>query len=162
MSCVALRGFSLRGLGDVKGFPFCSGKKGLRLPFAVGKGSETPSFPRLEHEEGVSDPLSHCKRGNLVHPQIPLAKIPLAQRISIEGSKNPKVGKRGFRSRKTPFPLTPEKGGFANLEPPVCAVLIALQGCPLRLEAPHIIMFRAQCGDSALLRCLRPKSFMRL
>ena len=37
-SCVALRGFALRGLGDVRGFPFCGGKKGLRLPLAVEKG----------------------------------------------------------------------------------------------------------------------------
>ena len=36
-SCVALRGFSLRGFSDVRGFPFCGGKKGLRLPVAVGK-----------------------------------------------------------------------------------------------------------------------------
>ena len=35
--CVALRGFSLRGFGDVRGFDFCDGKKGLRLPLAVGK-----------------------------------------------------------------------------------------------------------------------------
>ena len=38
ISCVALRGFALRGLGDVRGFPFCGGKKGLRLPLAVEKG----------------------------------------------------------------------------------------------------------------------------
>ena len=37
-SCVALRGFALRGLGHVRGFPFCGGKKGLRLPLAVEKG----------------------------------------------------------------------------------------------------------------------------
>ena len=37
-SCVALRGFALRGFGDVRGFPFCGGKKGLRLPLAVEKG----------------------------------------------------------------------------------------------------------------------------
>ena len=74
-------------------YPFCGRKKGLRLPLAVGKGSETPSFPSSEHEErgslrpfsllqeGVSDPFSHRKRENPVHPQISLAKIPLAQRI---------------------------------------------------------------------------------
>ena len=33
----SLRGFSLRGFGDVPGFPFCGGKKGLRLPLAMGK-----------------------------------------------------------------------------------------------------------------------------
>ena len=35
--CVALRGFTLRGFWDVRGFPFCGGKKGLRLPLAMGK-----------------------------------------------------------------------------------------------------------------------------
>ena len=39
------------------------------------KGSETPS---CGGEKGVSDPLS---RENLVHPKIPLVKIPFAQRI---------------------------------------------------------------------------------
>ena len=65
-------------------------EKGYETPSCGGeKGSETPLFPRSEHEErgslrpfspsqeGVSDPFSHRKRGNLVHPQIPLAKIPL-------------------------------------------------------------------------------------
>ena len=59
-----------------------------------GKGSETPSFLRSEHEErgslrpfsppqqGVSDPFSHRKREKPVHPKIPLAKIPLAQRMT--------------------------------------------------------------------------------
>ena len=29
-------GSELRGFGDVRGFPFCGGKKGLRLPLAMG------------------------------------------------------------------------------------------------------------------------------
>ena len=74
-SGVTLRGFSLRGFGDVRGFPFCVGKKGLKLPLAMGKGSETPSFLMLRPrergslrpfsplQEGVSDPFSHRKRG---------------------------------------------------------------------------------------------------
>ena len=62
-SCVALRGFSLRGFWDVQCFPFCGGKKGLRLPLAVGKKVRTPSFPRSEHEErGSLRPFSHRKR----------------------------------------------------------------------------------------------------
>ena len=32
-------------------------------------------------QEGVSDPFSHRKRENPVHPKIPLATIPLAHRI---------------------------------------------------------------------------------
>ena len=60
-----------------------------------GKGSETPSFPISEHEErgslrpfsppqeGVSDPFSHRERENPVHPKVPLAQIPLAQRIRV-------------------------------------------------------------------------------
>ena len=83
-SCVALRGCSLRGFWDVRGFPFCSGKKVWDSLLWWGKGSETPSFPRSEHEErgslrplspsqeGVSDHFSHRKRGNPVHPKIPL------------------------------------------------------------------------------------------
>ena len=94
-SCVALRGFSLRGFGDVRRFPFCGGKRVWECLLRWGKGSKTPSFPRSEHEErgsdvsvspsqeGISGPFSHRKRVNLVHPQIPLAKIPLAQRISM-------------------------------------------------------------------------------
>ena len=31
------KGFSLGGFWEVRGFPFCGGKKGLRLPLAVGK-----------------------------------------------------------------------------------------------------------------------------
>ena len=74
------------------------GKKGLRLPLAVEKGSETPAFSRSEHEErgslrplfppqeGVSDPFSHRKRENLIHPRNPLAQIPLAQRMSTAGA----------------------------------------------------------------------------
>ena len=77
-SCVALRGFSLRGFGDAWGFPFCGGKKVWDSLLGWGKGCETPSFPRSEHEERgslrpfapsqevVSDPFSHRARGNLV------------------------------------------------------------------------------------------------
>ena len=58
-----------------------------------GKGSETPLFlmlrprergslrPFSPPQEGVSDPFSHRKRENPVHPQIPLATIPFAQRM---------------------------------------------------------------------------------
>ena len=53
--------------------PYCGGEK----------GSETPSFRRSEHEERGSLIAEgvYRKRGNLVHPQIPLAIIRLAQRI---------------------------------------------------------------------------------
>ena len=43
-------GFVAKGFGDVRGFPFCGGKMGLRLPLAMGKGSETPSFLMLRRE----------------------------------------------------------------------------------------------------------------
>ena len=66
---VALRGFSLREFWEVRGFPFCGGKKGLKLPLVVGEGSETPSFLMLRArnkgvspQEGVSDPFSHRKK----------------------------------------------------------------------------------------------------
>ena len=42
--------------------------KGVSDPFPIARGSLRP--------------FSHHKRGNLAHPQIPLAKIPLAQRIA--------------------------------------------------------------------------------
>ena len=42
-SCAALRGFSLRGFWDVRGFPFCGGKNSLRLPLAVGKPRTSPN-----------------------------------------------------------------------------------------------------------------------
>ena len=44
------------------------------------KGSKTPFSPS---QEGVSDPFSHRKRENPVHPKIPLAKTPLAQRMTF-------------------------------------------------------------------------------
>ena len=34
-------------------------------------------------QEGVSDPFSHSKRENPVHPPNPLAQIPLAQRMTL-------------------------------------------------------------------------------
>ena len=79
-------------------FPFAVGKRVRDSRLRWGKGSETPSFPSSEHEErgsprpfflseeGVSDPFSHSKRENPVHPQIPLAKMPLAQRMSYADS----------------------------------------------------------------------------
>ena len=74
------------------------------FPFAVGKESETPSCGREKglrlprslgrsmRNEGVSDPsphrkresqtlFSHRKSENPLHPEIPFAKVPLAQRI---------------------------------------------------------------------------------
>ena len=32
------KGIFGKGIGEVRGFPFCGGKKGLRLPIAVEKG----------------------------------------------------------------------------------------------------------------------------
>ena len=52
-SCVALREFSLRAFGDVRGFPFCGGKKGLRLPLAVGPRTSTQPAPKY-HTKGCS------------------------------------------------------------------------------------------------------------
>ena len=71
-----------------------------------GKGSETPSFlmvrprergslrPFSPLQEGFSDPFSHRKRENPAHPQIPLAKIPLAQRVKKERREEPETGLR--------------------------------------------------------------------
>ena len=87
------KGIFAKGILGCTGFPFCGGKKGLRLPLAMGKRSETPSFimlrprergrlrPFSPSQEGVSNPFSHRKRANPVHPKIPLAKIPLGQRM---------------------------------------------------------------------------------
>ena len=94
-----------------------------------GKGSETPLFPMLEHEErgslrpffpsqeGVSDPFSHRKRENPVHPKIPLAKIPLAQRtiVAIKGvfnnEKDPPVQARK-RNQNPNFVVRISSGGL--------------------------------------------------
>ena len=76
-------------------FLFTVGKRVWDSLLRWKRGSETPSFPRSEHEErgslrplfppqeGVSDPFSHRKRENLVHPRNPLAQIPLAQRMIL-------------------------------------------------------------------------------
>ena len=64
-SCVALRGFSLRGFWDVRGFPFCGGKKGLRLPLAMGKKKRLRpprSLGRSMRNEGVSDSFSPLQK----------------------------------------------------------------------------------------------------
>ena len=64
--------------------PSCGGEKGLRLPRSscsdLGTRESQTIFPP---QEGVSDPFSHCKRENPVHPKIPLAKIPLAQHMKF-------------------------------------------------------------------------------
>ena len=76
-SCVALRGFSLRGFWGVRGFsllrwekgsetPSCGGKKGLRLPRS--SCSDLGS-------EGVSD---HRKKGKPRTSQNPLSENPLS------------------------------------------------------------------------------------
>ena len=89
-----------------------------------GKGSETPSFPRSEHEErgslrplfpsqeGVSDPFSHRKRETSYIPKIPLAQIPLVQRIIFLASCNPKL-------------QLPNRGTILthSLSGPYCAIL---------------------------------------
>ena len=54
------------------------------------RGSLGPFSPP---QKGVSDPFSHRKRENPVHPQIPLAKIPLAQRVRM-------ITKTAFHSSK--------------------------------------------------------------
>ena len=63
-SRVALRGFSLRGFGDVRGFPFCGGKKGSETPSCGGeKDLSLPcSLGRSMRNEGVSDTFPHRMR----------------------------------------------------------------------------------------------------
>ena len=46
------KGIFAKGILGGTGFPFCGGRKGLRLPLAVSKkGSETPSFLMLRPRE---------------------------------------------------------------------------------------------------------------
>ena len=93
------KGICAKGSGGCTRFSLLRGGGGKRVRDSLlrwKKGSETPSLPRSEHEErqslrplfppqeGVSDPFSHRKRENLVHPPNPLAQIPLAQRMSLE------------------------------------------------------------------------------
>ena len=85
-------------------FPFALGIRVWDSLLQWGKGSETPSFPRSEHEEreslrpfstsqeGVWDPFSQRKKENPVHPQIPLAQIQLAQRMILEQGKEDQWG----------------------------------------------------------------------
>ena len=67
-------------LGEGSATPSCGGEKGLRLPRSLGRSmrNEGVSDP-FPHRKGVSDPFSQLRRGDPVHPRIPLAKIPLAQ-----------------------------------------------------------------------------------
>ena len=96
------KGIFVRGFWDVRGFPFCDGQEGSETLSCGGeKGLRLPrSLGRSMRNEGVSDPFPHCKRvsqtldlslrrrGNLVHPQIPIAKIPLAQRTKSKTLTN--------------------------------------------------------------------------
>ena len=65
-----------------------------------------PLFPP---QEGVSDPFSHRKRENLVHPPNPLAQIPLAQRIREEPGA---VYRSRFSGRGCDEALFSEKEGI--------------------------------------------------
>ena len=73
-------GFSLLRWKKGSETPSCGGKKDLRLPRSSCSdlGNEGVYFPP---QEGVSDPFFHRKRENPVPPKIPLATIPLAQRM---------------------------------------------------------------------------------
>ena len=96
-----------------------------------GEGSETPSFPRSEHEErgvlrpfspsqeGVSDPFSHRKKENPVHPQIHCAKIPLAQRIT----KVQKLSGQNPKQRLTKFGVPAGPRTFGKL----CFLLVVVR-----------------------------------
>ena len=88
-SCVAPRGFSLREFWDVRGFPFCGGKKGSETPSCGGKGLKlSRSLGRSMRNEGVSDPFPRRKResqtlfptakGKLRTSPNPLSKNPLS------------------------------------------------------------------------------------
>ena len=92
-------GFSLLRWEKGSETPCCDGEKGLRRPRSLG---------RSRRNKAVSDPFPHRKtesqtlspnakrslrpfpppqKENPVHPQIPLAKIPLAQRMKGDGAK---------------------------------------------------------------------------
>ena len=63
-SCVALKGFSLRGFWDVRGFPFCSGKKG-KPRTSPNPHSEIPlsaTHQQWSWSSMKSWPLSECFR----------------------------------------------------------------------------------------------------
>ena len=76
-------GFSLLQWEKGSETPSCDGEKGLRLPRSLGEHQEGGSVrPFSPSQEGVSDPFSHRKSENPVHPKMPLAEIPLAQRMT--------------------------------------------------------------------------------
>ena len=77
-------GFSLLRWEKGSEAPSCDGEKGLSLPRSScsdlgNKGGSDP-FPT---KRGSLRPFFPPQRENPVHPQIPLAKIPLAQRMMI-------------------------------------------------------------------------------
>ena len=61
----------------------------MRLPRSLGRSmrNEGVSDPFFPPQEGVSDPFSHRKRESPVPPEIPLATIPLAQRMTYSESR---------------------------------------------------------------------------
>ena len=92
------KGIFAKGILGCTWFSLLRWEKGLRLTLLRwGKGSETPSFPRSEHEErGSLRPFSPSQEGQsqTLFPTgkgetsyIPLAKIPLAQHIKDELSR---------------------------------------------------------------------------
>ena len=64
------------------------------------RGSLRPFSPP---QDGVSDPFSHRKRENPVHPKIPLAKIPVTQRMPCSWRRSLTVKQllHGAKGRKT-------------------------------------------------------------
>ena len=112
-------GIFAKGIWGCTGFSLLRWEKGSETPSCGGgKGSETPLFPRSEHEErgslrpfsqsqeGVSDPFSHRKRENPVHPQIPLNENPLSATHDSPQRQNVGfiwVGRSGSESEEKGF-----------------------------------------------------------
>ena len=78
-SCVALRGFSLRGFRDIRGLPFCGGKKGLDSLLRWGK-------PRTSQNTLSENPLSATHQ-----PLGPSLLSGLSCRLAIPGINSGKL-----------------------------------------------------------------------
>ena len=141
------KGICAKGFGGCTRFSlFAVGKRVWDSLLRWKKGSETHSFPRSEHEErgslrplfppqeGVSDPFSHRKRENLVHPPNPLAQIPLAQRMKVSALASASSSNWGGRERiRSPRPM---KTRLVRIRLVTIAVLLGpLQRSALTIEA---------------------------
>ena len=128
------KGVSLRGFGDVRGFPFCGGKKetpscggekGLRLPLSLG---------RSMRNKGVPDPFFPPQKGKPRTSPNPLSKNPLSATHHLIG-----FGKGGLLEKGS-FQKNPFSRAFRDFRdsgewPPLASNVRCGKQCPFRKGA---------------------------